>query len=1146
MRLGALHPSLLSFFVLSVLLAMVVAASPVAQAATITVVNRDGAGEGFNDPAPRAPAGGNSGTTLGAQRFNAFQHAANIWGGLLDSPVTILVGAQFDPLACGSTSAVLGAAAPKKAARDFAGAPVASTWYPIALANALSGVDLSPGPPTDPSADDIVAFFNSSIGTTCPFPNVWYYGLDGNPPANQIDFVTVVLHELGHGLGFMTVVNLATGAKLAGFNDAFMRHLEHHGASPSSYPNMTDAGRVAASMATGSLHWVGLAVRAFSGVLSTGRVGDHVRMFAPNPQRPGSSVSHWDTVLGPNQLMEPFYTGPLHNPDLELPLFFDIGWTLADGDPNISVVPASKDFGTVFVGASTDRTFTVRNNGTATLQVSGTSIDGPFSILDGVNAFNLEPGETQVTVRFTPTAPAGIKNGTLRFTSDDPDTPDKDVALTGTAALPTVTIVALDPTASETSPNTGAFKVLRTGPTTAPLTVNYAVSGTADNGSDYAALPGTVTIGAGLASAPIVVTPVDDTVNGEGNETVVVTLTPDAAAYIVGTPGTATVTIVENDQTLQFSAAEYQVLEGAINAVIRVTRVGPATTQVTVICHTIPGGTAVPNQDYRDVVRKLTFAVGVRVQSCLVPVLNDTQPDGLRTVHLQLDTPGGPGAHLGSITSAVLTIVDNQAGIVQFAAATATVGEGLQAGLKVIRTGVNLVGGVTVDYSVIGGTATNGPDPDPDYNLAGGTLTFDAGVATMQILLPTEQDFLFEGDETVIVRLSNATGGAALGPRADMTVTIKDDEQVLQFTAATYQVMEGAATAVIGVRRLGPATTRVTVLCSTVPGGTAVPDQDYRDVVRTIVFAVGVRTQSCLVPILNDTLVDGARTVNLALSMPGGTAQLGSPSTAELTINDNDRAGTFRFGAPTFAVTEGGTGVLKVVRSGINLGRDVTVDYAVTGGSATGGGTDYTLDNGTLTFGAGQTGATIRVPTTVDTLFEGSETVGVMLLNASAGGTIAPSAAETTLTIREGTRAQVRFINGLCINPGCQSFTARLRAEEGNTWFSTSGVFSAYQNVKRASVSNFVLTAIEFPEIAPVHFSGSFALTPNRRYRLVLTISGGGLTLLQIDEGAIPGTSGLLEFDQSPVRSIPADLTPHLRFGPLREAPAPALISGPR
>src|SRR5437870_889424 len=88
--------------VLVVLLAliwgMVLVASPVAHAATFTVINNDGAGEGFNDPTPVAPIGGNIGATLGTQRLIAFQRAADIWGALLSSAVTIRVNATFDPL----------------------------------------------------------------------------------------------------------------------------------------------------------------------------------------------------------------------------------------------------------------------------------------------------------------------------------------------------------------------------------------------------------------------------------------------------------------------------------------------------------------------------------------------------------------------------------------------------------------------------------------------------------------------------------------------------------------------------------------------------------------------------------------------------------------------------------------------------------------------------------------------------------------------------------------------------------------------------------------------------------------------------------------------------------------------------------------
>ena len=102
------------------------------QAATVTVVNLDDPLEGFNDTTFVAPLPGNPATTLGAQRLNAAQAAADAWGAVLSSGVTIRVGMRFDPLTCDAFSAILGAAGPIQFARDFPGLPIAATWYPIA------------------------------------------------------------------------------------------------------------------------------------------------------------------------------------------------------------------------------------------------------------------------------------------------------------------------------------------------------------------------------------------------------------------------------------------------------------------------------------------------------------------------------------------------------------------------------------------------------------------------------------------------------------------------------------------------------------------------------------------------------------------------------------------------------------------------------------------------------------------------------------------------------------------------------------------------------------------------------------------------------------------------------------------------------
>src|SRR4051812_37915367 len=108
---------------------VVMLAAPVAQATTFTINSLDGGGEGFNDPTPRSPEGGNPGTTLGTLRLNAFQQAANQWAVLLNSSVVIPVDASFDALFCDPGSALLGQAGPQSISRDFAGAPIANTWY---------------------------------------------------------------------------------------------------------------------------------------------------------------------------------------------------------------------------------------------------------------------------------------------------------------------------------------------------------------------------------------------------------------------------------------------------------------------------------------------------------------------------------------------------------------------------------------------------------------------------------------------------------------------------------------------------------------------------------------------------------------------------------------------------------------------------------------------------------------------------------------------------------------------------------------------------------------------------------------------------------------------------------------------------------
>lgn len=226
----------------------IAAVTPANAAARITIINGDGPGEGFNDPTPAAPVGGNPGTTKGEQRLIAFQHAAHLWGLMLDSTIEVRVFAQFSPLGAN----VLGSAGTTAVFRDFTGAAFPATWYHSALADKRSGLDLleefgSPGEP------DIVANFSSDFD--------FYLGID-NLHGAQIDLVAVILHELGHGLGFANFVSETTGANFSGFTDIYSQFtLDTTNAT--IWSNFaTDAARAASALRVDKIVWNGANVTA--------------------------------------------------------------------------------------------------------------------------------------------------------------------------------------------------------------------------------------------------------------------------------------------------------------------------------------------------------------------------------------------------------------------------------------------------------------------------------------------------------------------------------------------------------------------------------------------------------------------------------------------------------------------------------------------------------------------------------------------------------------------------------------------------------------------------------------------------------------------------------------------------------------------
>jgi len=325
-----------------------------AKASVFIITNLDDKGKGFNDTASFIPTGGNNATTLGQARLIAFQYAADKIANLLSGNHVITIEASMDSLGGTSTQATLGGAGAVAYVYDFNHAPEPDLLYPIALANKFFGQDI------DPFRADIRARFNCDIDRDDILTgSQWYYGLDEQAEPQDIDFVTVVMHELMHGLGFSSTINLTTGSKAAGKDDVYSRHLYHMGITPPTYPDMSDQQRFLANTSTNHLYWNGRHVNDHAQQrLIAGFNNNRVEMFAPTEVVEHSSLSHFSSSLEPNEIMEPFYTVADHDLGLAKSVLSDIGWG-DEADLAITVTPQTVDV----LSFTNQYTITIHNNG---------------------------------------------------------------------------------------------------------------------------------------------------------------------------------------------------------------------------------------------------------------------------------------------------------------------------------------------------------------------------------------------------------------------------------------------------------------------------------------------------------------------------------------------------------------------------------------------------------------------------------------------------------------------------------------------------------------------------------------------------------------------------------------------------------------
>ncbi len=205
-----------------------------------------------------------------------FENAARIWADSIDSSVPIAIQACWGSLA-GSTLGYSGG----YSIPNFVNRPIANTYYKSSLANSLAGSDLLP------SEYDMWITYNKN------FP--WYYGIDGNTPNDKHDLLTVVLHEMTHGLNFSGNMHYGSGTyACSGSNYGCYRtypgvwdRLIVNGSGTSLLNTANDSLAMGSALTSGNLYFNGPKARAANG-------GNKVKIYAPSVWASGSSFTHLD------------------------------------------------------------------------------------------------------------------------------------------------------------------------------------------------------------------------------------------------------------------------------------------------------------------------------------------------------------------------------------------------------------------------------------------------------------------------------------------------------------------------------------------------------------------------------------------------------------------------------------------------------------------------------------------------------------------------------------------------------------------------------------------------------------------------------------------------------------------------------------
>jgi alpha-tubulin suppressor-like RCC1 family protein len=381
--------------------------------------------------------------------------------------------------------------------------------------------------------------------------------------------------------------------------------------------------------------------------------------------------------------------------------------------------------------------------------------------------------ESSETVRLTISSNAAYNIGspsyaTVTIADDDPEPPTNGS---------TVTITAQDASAGEPS-NYGYCIVSRSGDITSSLRVYYSTSGsTASAGADYAALPGYVDLSSGQYWAVVYVVVYDDNI-AESSETVNLTISSNAA-YTIGSPSSATVTIADDDTgapqeaVVSISATDASAAEPANDGSFRISRMGDTSSSL-LVYYSTSGSTASSGYDYSALSGYVYIYAGQSSATIAVNVIDDGTVESSETVRLTISS--NAAYSIGSPSYATVTITDDdyqqpEQPVVTITAPDAYAGEPANDGYFRISRSGDTSATLLVYYSTSGSTASSGYD----YAALSGYVYIPTGQSYAYVDVVVVDDGTVESTETVRLTISS-NAAYTIGSPSYATVSITDDD----------------------------------------------------------------------------------------------------------------------------------------------------------------------------------------------------------------------------------------------------------------------------------------------------------------------------------------------------------------------------------